>query len=331
MAMITLIHHNFGEGITSGAAMQGTTGERIAERTRLVSRVLWITLLLNWLVAGTKITLGIVLSNLTVLADGFHSLLDSANNVLGIVAINMAARPADEDHPYGHRKFEHVAAMIIGGLVMLLCWEVIQTVFERVVAHLKGENATAGMAEFQWWFLAIPIATMVINLFVALYEHREGTRLDSMLLKADAKHTFSDTAVTAAGLVSLLTSGSFWWMDALLASAVAAFLLYAAWSILKENLGTMTDRSRLDPVEVRDVAESVEGVEDAHAIRSHGMENDIHLDLHIVVASTLTAGEVEAIETKVRTALSDRFPQVTLISVHHQVEDENTGQPVWKT
>ncbi len=300
-------------------------------RSRSVVRVLWITLALNWGVAGIKIVVGMLAGNLTVVADGFHSILDGTNNLLGIIAMAFSARPPDREHPYGHRKFEHVAAMIIGGLVVLLCYETLRGA--AIAMWRRGGADGLVAASFPPWFFGLLFIGIGVNLFVARYERREGERLNSSLLKADAKHTLSDIAVTAVGLVSLATSHLAWWIDPLLAAGVGLFLLNAAYSILRDNVATMTDRSRLDPDAIRRVAESVDGVMDAHAIRSHGMENDIHVDLHVMVPGNMSAREVSNLEEAVRSHLMQTFPQVSMVGVQHETEEEAAPKddPVWKT
>jgi divalent metal cation (Fe/Co/Zn/Cd) transporter len=80
---------------------------KLPARDKAVVRVFAITLVLNLLVAGAKIVVGLLTGRITIIADGLHSLLDGANNILGIAAIIISARPPDDSHPYGHRKFEN--------------------------------------------------------------------------------------------------------------------------------------------------------------------------------------------------------------------------------
>ena len=292
--------------------------------------MLWITLGLNWLVATVKIIIGVLSGHTTVLADGFHSLLDGANNVVALVAMWQAAQPPDEEHPYGHRKFESLAAMLIGGLVMLLAWETLKQIVETFMHHRAGDTGTAAAGRAtDWIFVAAIAASLLVNLGVAWYERREGRRLSSLLLSADAAHTNSDAMVTGMGLLSLLVGQYAWWVDPLLALAVVGFLLAAAWHILDDNINAFTERRRLEPGEVRHVAQSVAGVLNAHAIRSHGTINDIHLDLHVVVDEHLSAGQTAEIEQRVDEALRRTFPGVTHISIQHQTHDPDPDAPVW--
>lgn len=281
---------------------------------------------MNWGVAVAKIVVGLVVGRITIIADGLHSLLDGINNVIGIVAIAMAAKPPDENHPYGHRKFENVAAMFIGGLIVLIAWEIGGHVV-RTFWHRWQAGDWQSLAEgptLDWLFALVLLATMSCNVVVALYERRHGERLSSVLLKADAAHTMSDTLVTGFSLASLFLGSLIWWADPLLACGVLYFLARTAWGIISENLPAFTDRALLDPSDIRRIAMSVEGVQGTHRVRSHGALNDVHLDLNIVVAEDLTAAQVEEIERAVRQALRDAFPGLTLIGIHHRTEGSST-------
>jgi cation diffusion facilitator family transporter len=310
-------------------ARTGSPDDR-ESRDKGVERVLGLILVLNWLVSAVKMGVGTIAGNLTVFADGLHSLLDGANNIIGIVAIRIAARPPDEQHPYGHRKFENVASMFVGGLVMLLGWEVLRHAISSVRNSLQGHatpheinqaTSTAAMVSV--------VLCMVINIAVARYERRRGEQLSSSFLKADAAHTKSDAIVTLISLTSLLVGRRIWWMDAALAVIVVGFIGKAAFEIISDNVHVFTDRVQLDPAEVGAVSNSVPGVQNTHAIRSHGSEHDIHLDLHIVVDETLSASDVAEIEENVRSALQNAFKNVSLVSVHHQTHPHDPSVPLW--
>ncbi|MCA9914694.1 MAG: cation diffusion facilitator family transporter, partial [Anaerolineae bacterium] len=191
-------------------------------RNQQVRRVLLITLVLNVLVAVGKIVLGIVSGSLAVLADGFHSLTDSAGNVAGLVATSIAARPPDENHPYGHRRFETLAALLIGGLLLLTAWEMLQGVLERLQDQTLPEiNALM--------FVVLGV-TLVMNIGVSRYQIRAGKRLQSEILLADARNTQADVFVTLSVITStlLVALTGMAWLDALAALAVVGLIARAA-------------------------------------------------------------------------------------------------------
>ena len=109
-------------------------------------RILAVVLVLNLAVAAAKLAVGWMIDSISMLADGFHSLTDSASNVVGLVGISLAARPPDEDHPYGHRKLETLSALFIGGLLAMTAWEVLQSCFERLRTGSVPEVTAASFA-----------------------------------------------------------------------------------------------------------------------------------------------------------------------------------------
>jgi cation diffusion facilitator family transporter len=308
----------------------GIYNPRIEERNRNVLRVIWITLCLNCAIAATKIVVGWLAGSKTVLADGFHAIIDGTNNVVGLFALQIAAKPADEDHPYGHHKFENVAAMIIGGLIFVIGWEITKNVAVDFYNYFKGSgSAPVGGPHFEWLYLVVLGATLLANIAISTYEWRMGKKLCSTFLTADALHTRSDIMVTSMGVLSLVLGKTFWWLDLILAVVVVGFIFYAGWSILRENLDVFTDKARLDPREVRNIVEQVPGVLNSHAIRSHGTATSVHLDLHIVIPETATAQEAENIEEQVRKLLIERFPNISFVSIHHQTTPHSEGSPLW--
>src|SRR3954465_2170560 len=109
-----------------------------ARRAQAIRRVLLVTLVLNVLVAALKLVYGTLSHTLSLRADGFHSLTDGTNNVLGLVGIWWSARPPDDKHPYGHQRTEVIAASAIGAPPLLVAWEVARGAIERI-----GEPAAA--------------------------------------------------------------------------------------------------------------------------------------------------------------------------------------------
>ncbi|OPZ07183.1 MAG: Cadmium, cobalt and zinc/H(+)-K(+) antiporter [candidate division BRC1 bacterium ADurb.BinA292] len=289
-----------------------------------VRRVLWITLLLNLGVAAIKLVIGFLSANLTVLADGAHSILDSGNNVLALAALKLSWRPPDANHPYGHRKFEALASLAIGALMALASWEVLRAIVGR---HF-GKDGDAHEHRLEPSYLIAVGVSFVVTLGVSLYERRRGRQLGSLLLAADASHTRADAVLTLLGLSSLALAPRLPWVDVALSLIVVLFILYSSWRVVRENVLLLSDAAQLDPGPIREVVEAVEHVANSHAIRTHGMPDDVHLDLHIVVDAELTAAQTQRVEMEVRQAVQNRFPQVSEVSIHHQTEQPRTGAPL---
>jgi len=153
----------------------------VLTRYNAVNRVLLHVLFLNLAVAGAKLILGYATGAVSVISDGFHSLSDSASNVMGFVALRASLKPPDDDHPYGHRKYETLAA---AGIFIFLLLVVIEV--GRAAVNRFGGGAPPQVTPLSF---VVMIATVVINLIVVRYERAEGRRLSSELLQADALHT----------------------------------------------------------------------------------------------------------------------------------------------
>ena len=133
-----------------------------------------------------KITLGLVTGALVVIADGFHSLVDSSSNLIGLTAIKLAERAPDDRHPYGYQRYETLGALAIGGLLIAAAWEIIQSVFDRFIQGAETEITMLTVV-----LMAI---TFPINLGIVIYETRAGKRLNSAILLADATHPHARVA-----------------------------------------------------------------------------------------------------------------------------------------
>ncbi len=201
-------------------AQGGIPSEQV--RSQSVRRVLWIVLVLNVGVAVAKLFVGWLVSSISMVADGFHSLTDGASNVVGLIGLSIADRPPDEDHPYGHRKFETLAALIIGALLSLTAWEVLQSLIHRL--REGGEPEVTGLA------FAVMIVTIVINIGVTTWEHRAARKYKSIILKADAAHTRSDVFASLAVIASLVAARfGYPQLDLIAAMVIIVMIGYAAF------------------------------------------------------------------------------------------------------
>ncbi|MFC1601541.1 cation diffusion facilitator family transporter, partial [Candidatus Sumerlaeota bacterium] len=273
--------------------------------TKSVRRILWVILFLNLGVAAAKLIVGWLASSLTVLGDGLHSLLDGMSNVIGLIGIHLAAQPPDDDHPYGHRKFEALAALAIAGMMLLTSWEIGRHVVVRAV-----EGAVTPVEATPLTF-AVILITMLINIGITVFERARGRRLNSTILLADAMHTLSDVFVSALGLLVICAAlFEVYWLDQVGAVVIAGLILFAAVQIVRRQALTLSDAARIDPAEIERVALTVEDVIAVHDIRSRGPEGQVWVDLHMVVDRSLSAERVYAIEHAVQSALRREFPEI---------------------
>ena len=162
----------------------------LTDRYSSVVRVLYRVLVLNLAVAVVKIALGYATGAVSILSDGFHSLTDSASNVVALVGVSIARRPPDENHPYGHRKYETMASLGILAFLVIVLVQVLGAAYTRLLYGGTPKVFPEG--------IGIMAVTLVVNVFVVIYEGREARRLNSEVLRADARHTPSRTLSQSA-------------------------------------------------------------------------------------------------------------------------------------
>ncbi len=228
-----------------------------------IRRVLAITMLLNFAATAIKLAAGISTGALSVVADGLDSLFDGVSNVIGLAGLYIAGKPPDAEHPYGHRKFETVAALSIAVLLFLTAWQLLVSAWERL--------ATGTIPEVNLWTLAALLVSIAIQAGTSFYELRAGRRMNSEVLIADALHTRASILVSLSvlGGLGLLALG-FDQADALLAGVVALVIAKIGVDVLRETLPVLVDQAAVDPQEIARVVGDVEGVESFHRVRSRG-------------------------------------------------------------
>ncbi|MBE3034566.1 MAG: cation transporter, partial [Actinobacteria bacterium] len=208
------------------------------DRYRSIRNVLWVVLFLNLAVAAAKLVYGLVSHSAAMEADGFHSMFDGASNVIGLVGMWYASRPADDDHPYGHAKYETFAAALIGVLLVFAGY----TVGKGAIDSLFGRGIPTEVTAVSF---VVMIGTLAVNILVTTWERRAGRRLGSEVLIADASHTLSDVMVSLGVIAGLVIVKLGWEQaDGIVALLVAVMILRTAWGILRGVLHTLGDAAQ---------------------------------------------------------------------------------------
>jgi cation diffusion facilitator family transporter len=281
----------------------------VKDRAAEVSTVLYRVLFLNLIVAAAKIALGLSTGAVSILSDGFHSLTDTASNVVGIIGVRAASQPPDEDHPYGHRKFETMASVGILIFLLLVLREVLSAAWERF--------RSGGHAEITALTFGVMGGTFLINLAVVWYERRAGRRLQSEVLLADAHHTTSDLATSATVIAALVgVRYGYEWLDPVAALVVACFIGYACWEIFQSASGILGDRIVIPEDEIIAVVKSVPEVIGSHHVRTRGSADFVFLDLHIWMRADMPLDKAHSVSHVVKDRLMERFPQIKDAIIH---------------
>jgi cation diffusion facilitator family transporter len=302
------------------AVSKGGSRETHRARARAVRRVLLWTLGLNLAVAAAKVAYGYWANALSVRADGFHSLTDAGNNLVGLIAVSAASRPADQGHPYGHQKFELIAATLVGVSLLTMAYDVVRSAQGRLLSA-AGHLPHIGPGAF-----AVLSVTLAVNLCVAHYERRQGERLASSFLLSDALHTRSDVLVTCGVLVAtVFVRLGYPILDLVAALAVAVFIGWAGILVLRRNMGYLADSAQLDRDQIESVVTRIPGVASCHKIRTRGSPGAIFVDLHIQIAPHLDVVRAHRVTHAVIDAIKESLEGVADVLVH--TEPARPDQP----
>ena len=287
-------------------------------RYAAVSRVLVRVLVLNLAVAIAKITFGYASGAISILSDGFHSLTDAASNVAGLVGVRAAQQPPDEDHPYGHRKYETVAAAAVTVFLLLLVIEVLRNAFNNLTGRsVPHEISTASFV--------VMLVTVGVNLAVVAYESRAAERLGSEVLLADAMQTRGDvwsSMTVIAALVGARLGVPI--LDPLAALVVAGFIGYAGLQVARATTGILSDRIVISDADLERVDMSVPGIVGCEKIRTRGSADHVFLDLHVWMPPDMRLTEAHDLSHVVKDRLITRYPQIADAVIHIEPPPEKS-------
>ena len=279
---------------------------RYEDVTRVLARVLF----LNLGVAVTKIGFGYTTGSIAVTSDGFHSLTDTASNAVALIGVRASRKPPDQDHPYGHRKYETLSAGAIFVFLALVMVEVIRTAGGR----LFGGDLTPAIGVAA---LVVMLATAIVNLLVVRYEQGAGERLASEVLLADATHTRSDLLTSTTVIAALIgVRLGFPMLDAVAGLVVAVFIGKAGYGIARDASRILSDRIVIAEDDIRAVVMSVPEVLGCHHIRTRGTSDHVFLDLHVWLDPNTSLLEAHRLSHVVKDGIMERYPQVADAIIH---------------
>ena len=245
--------------------------------SKKVKDVLVQILLLNVVVIVIKIYAGIATRSISILGDAAHSAIDAVNNIVGLVVLGFASKPPDKEHPYGHGKFETLAAFAIVAFLAVACLEILKNSFSRL---LNPVELPLFKVEIVW----LLVLTLVINIIVWVYERKKGKELNSTLLVADSSHTGSDVLITVSVLASqFFIAKGMYWADPIIAIIISGFVAKAGYEIILSCVPVLVDEVWLDPKVISRSVKSVSGVVDCYEIRSRRGPNSAFIECTIQV------------------------------------------------
>lgn len=279
------------------------------DKFKQIRQILIVILFFNWLVAFGKVIYGLITKSASMTADGVHSLADGASNIIGLIGIWAASKPVDDDHPYGHKKYETIATLGISAMLFIAAFNVIKEAFLRIF-HPVLPDVTI-------FSFMLMLVTLVINVIVMRYEHKRGVELKSDILVSDSVHTKSDIYVSLAVIVTLIsTKIGFPMLDPFVAIIIGILVARSGLKILRKSSEVLCDGEAVEKSRIESIVTGVKGVKSVHNIRTRGRNDDIHVDLHVIVDTRMHVDAAHRLSHEVGETLKKKIRGITDVIAH---------------
>ncbi len=243
-----------------------------------------VGIVLNVLLACSKIAVGLLFGVVSAFADGLNNLTDCGSNVISLVSFKLAGKSADKDHPYGHQRVEYVSALIVGVIVIVLALE--------LASQSIGKIVTPEETEFSWWTVGVLGVSILVKLWMFLFNRRLGKNYASELLKATATDSVSDACATFGVLASVIVAHytGFVYLDGIMGLIVAILIAVAGVSILRDTMSQLLGRAP-DKELVQSIYDRImrfDGVMGIHDLEVHNYgPNKFYASVHVEVDSAV--------------------------------------------
>lgn len=272
----------------------------------------------NLLLLVFKFVAGITAHSSAMIADAVHSLSDFVTDIVVIAFVRISGKPQDEDHEYGHGKYETFATALIGAALLFVGVGIFADSATNIVGFMRGERLEApGMLAF-----VAALVSVLSKEAVYRYTVIKGRRLNSKAVIANAWHHRSDalsSVGTMAGIGGAIFLGDTWRvLDPLAALVVSLFVVRVAWQLVKPSIDELLEKSLPKDMEdsITAVILSFKGVRSPHHLRTRYIGNTIAIEVHIRLDGSMTLSEAHDITKRIEAALKEKFGERTHIGIH---------------
>lgn len=278
------------------------------QNNKYIFREGWISIIVNTLLFGLKYWAGIVTGSVALIADAWHTLTDSVSSVVVLIGGKISSKPADDDHPFGHGRAEHIAAIIIGVLLAIVAFDFVLKSVDKF-----GTHETTVFGTVAWVVTIISVVAKELLAQCAFWGFR---KTKSTILKADGWHHRTDALSSVIILVGMLVGKYFWWTDAVLALIVAIMIGYASFEILSKEIKSLLGESPSDDL-LEQIHKTVQlncKIQvNLHHIHLHHYGQHTEMSCHIKLPPEMTLYETHEICTKIEKTIKKEFGFITTI------------------
>jgi cation diffusion facilitator family transporter len=276
----------------------------------------------NILLSALKTVFGVLGHSPALLAEGINSISDVAYYVVASIFVRLANKPADAEHPYGHRQLESIASLVVGAFVVATAVKVFWDSVDKIWDLLDGELTSLGAHPFALW---VALGTVVIKIILFFYVRRLGQETHNPIVDALAYDHRNDIfSASAASVGIFLGQRGLPWVDPLAGALVALLILRTGIFILRESSVELMDAvpSRTLAKQIHSLLTGMNGVKQLEELQAHRFGPHIVLNLTIGIEGNLTVTQGDRIATDVEKVIYDSFLSVLRVHVHYHPADK---------
>ncbi len=277
-----------------------------------------LSIVSNTILIALKIVAGAITGSVAILTEALHSGIDLIASVIAFISVRKSDQPPDRDHPFGHDKFENLAAAFEGVLILVGAGIIIYESVRRLDHAPQLDHLPLG--------IGVVALTIVVNVIVSTFLGRRARETDSAALEGDAAHLRTDAATSIAvlGGLALVEATGETWLDPVLALAVALAIVVAGWRLVTRSSRILVDETLPDD-ELEAIREAVmafgpNGVAGFHKLRARHAGAFHHVDLHVQFRSGTTLEDAHAIAHQLQAEIERRLRGADVL-IHLEPED----------
>jgi len=261
-----------------------------------------VSITVNTILFIIKYSAGITYNSIAVITESIHTLSDSLTSAVVVISFWIAYKPPDEEHPFGHGRAESVGAIVVGTLLAVTAYELLN---ESVRRYLSSESMM-----FNWVLIVVLLLSAIVKELLARWSLRLGIKYDSKALVGDAWHHRSDAILSVLVCLGILLSSYYWWVDSVLGMIVSTLIMFIAIKLVintsKDIMGYKLP-SKLE-VEIKNLISSIsKDISDIHHIHIHKYGEHTEITLHIRLPPNMRLSEAHKIASKVEEELKSRY------------------------
>lgn len=261
-----------------------------------------VSILVNICLFALKYWAGMVSGSIALMADAWHTLSDSISSLVVIVGAKLASKEADENHPFGHGRWELISSIVIAIILVLIAFGFVTD----AILQLKTRDS----ANFGTLAIVVTAVSIVVKELMAQYAFFLGRKSGSTTVKADGWHHRTDALSSLVILIGILFKNYFWWIDGVLGLIVSLMLIYAAYGILKEAVNKILGEEPGDEL-IEEIRKLISSLYDydvfPHHFHLHDYISSKELTFHIKIRNDLTVEEGHAIATAIEELIDERL------------------------